>query len=608
MIDIYYYFIFTLIFLVAILLAVLFVGNDEKVKKEQETHKGIIDCCVKSHNINETVNLVFKMIASIIKADEYAFYMVDAKNSQFTLKSVRFKSEPDNKLNVSYSGLIPHKKQKYFFPLAISIDKVKTEMCIIEVEKAKLLNIPIKGGNALIQLKLVSKFSLKKNVKKQLESISHQFEPVVAMMMSIEQLNNRIKILETSKQAIRSIVSIINGEGIYKMAVGLFAKTISAKGGFFLKQESEEIELMVDTGFSNECEVMFKYDSELHLFLKEVLGDKKIAIISKNDNNFENIPVYLVSEGVKQLILFNINYGQNRGIAGFWYGSIYEMDSYQLSSLLLMFSKIAEVFKNPLRIADNSNDSVKTLKLISTLVDDLSPYTLGFSSLMEYYAGGIANELKLPLSEIRDIELAAYLSNIGIAALSYDIFLAKGKYSEYDYEVIKLHSEVGADIIEAINGDVKVANMIRYHHERIDGCGYPYGIKGNEIPIGAKVLAIAQFFVAKISPRNFREASTYDEAIEAIKQVSDTQLDSNGVDALLKWLYKTRKEKASCEGSLDHCWNMRFVSGEICNKCPVKFQTDKKCWEVSGNLCIAHGNKCETCFIYTEYVGRKNIG
>ncbi len=603
MIDIYYYIVFALAVVVAILVA-LFINSDKKVKEEKKINDGIIDCCVKANNTNETVNLVFKMISSVIKADEYAFYLTDSKKSQFSLRSVRFKNEPDDKLNVAYSGLIPHKKMRHVFPLGISIEDVKSEIGIIEVDKEKILNVPVKGENALIQLKFRSKFSLNRKVKARLQNISKQLEPVVTMVLSIEQLNNKIKILETSKQAIRSIVSIINGEGIYKMAIGLFAKTISAKGGFFLNQEDDGIELMVNAGFSNECELMFKYDSDLHLYLKEFLGDKKVAIISKNDSNFERIPVYLASEGARQLILFNVCYGKNPGIAGFWYDQIYDMDSYQISSLLLMFSKIAEVFKNPLRIADNSNDSIKTLKLISTLVDDLSPYTLGFSSLMEYYASGIANELKLPMNEIRDIELAAYLSNIGIAALSYDIFLAKGKYSEYDYEVIKLHSEVGADIIEAINGDVKVANMIRYHHERIDGCGYPYGIKDNDIPIGAKVLAIAQFFVAKISPRNFRDASTYDEAIDAIKQVSGTQLDSNVVNALLSWLNRTRKEKASNDCSLDYCWNMRFVSGEICNKCPVKFQYDKKCWEVNGNLCIAHGNKCETCFVYTEYAGR----
>ena len=607
MIDVYYYYIVFALAVVLAILVVLFVNSDKEVKEEKKMYDGILDCCIKSNNINEAVNLIFKMISSVVKADEYAFYLTDSKKSQFSLKSVRFKNEPDDKLNVSYSGLIPHKKMRQVFPLGINIESVKSEIEIIEVDNEKILNVPIKGNNALIQLKFRSKFSLNKKAKAKLENISKQLEPVVTIVLSIEQLNNKIKILETSKQAIRSIVSIINGEGIYKMAIGLFAKTISAKGGFFLNQEEDGIELMVDAGFSNECEIMFKYDSELHLYLKEFLGDKKVAIISKNDNNFERIPVYLASEGVRQLILFNVYYGQNPGIAGFWYDQIYDMDSYQISSLLLMFSKIAEVFKKPLRALDNSNDSIKTLKLISTLVDDLSPYTLGFSSLMEYYAGGIASELKLPLGEIRDIELAAYLSNIGIAALSYDIFLAKGKYSEYDYEVIKLHSEVGADIIEAINGDVKVANMIRYHHERIDGCGYPYGIKGNDIPIGAKVLAIAQFFVAKISPRNFRDASTYDEAIDAIKQVADTQLDSKVVNALLSWLDRTRKDKAISDCSLDYCWNMRFVSGEICNKCPVKFQSDKKCWEVSGNLCIAHGNKCETCFVYTEYAGRKNV-
>ncbi len=586
------------------IIVVYLMRKYQKCHGENKMYDDIIVCCKKSINLCDAVNMIFKMISSILKVDEYAFYLLNSKNAQYTLKSIRYKSESDDRVEISYSGLTPHKKKKHMFPLTMNMAETELEMKIVPYGDEKVLNIPIEGKNAIIQLKLAQEKSFNKHIKKKLTTLSQRLEPVMSLLLYIEDLNNRIRILETSKQATRSVASMISGEGVYKMAISMFAKTISAKGGFFLRAEENALELCVDSGFSKESLMMFKYDENLHVFFKNMVGDKKLASISKNDSDFDKIPVYFIADGAKQFILFNINYGENQGIAGFWYDHVYEMDDYQITSLLLMFSKIADIFNNPVQIASNSHDGIKKLKLISTLVDDLSPYTVGFSSLMQYYAGNIARELKLPMNEVQDIELAAFLSNIGIAALSYDIFLAKGKYSEFDYEVIKLHSEVGADIIESIYGDVKVANMVRYHHERMDGCGYPYSLSAADIPIGARILAVAQFFVAKISPRNFREASTFDETMEAMKLVAGTQLDSGIVYTLINWLDKIRLEKIDFEGSMDACWNMRCVSHDICNKCPVKQKHERKCWEVDGNLCITHGNRCETCFVHTEYLGR----
>ncbi|OQB15149.1 MAG: Cyclic di-GMP phosphodiesterase response regulator RpfG [Firmicutes bacterium ADurb.Bin193] len=591
---------------VIILVVTFFFISKRNLSLESERLKKIMGCCKKTDSSAKIVSEIFSVVASYIKAEEYSFYLFDNKNKLFVLKSVHYKNTSDGSLNLSYSGLVPVKKVTFAFPVTVSADEIKDEISLSESGKMKILSIPIKGGNALLQLKMDEKFKLNSGVLKTADKLAKGFEPVVSLVVSLEKLNDKIKVLEAAKQATRSVASIISSNGIFKMAIGMFTRTINAKGGFFIRDSEHSLEVDVETGISKENSLMFKYDSELHAFFKQILGEKKIATLNKKDAAFSNIPVYFASEGVKQIILFNVNFGENKGIAGFWYDQAYEIDDYQTSSLLLMFSKISDVFKRSFQISTHSQSNIETLKLISTLVDDLSPYTVGFSYLMEYYATAIAQELKLGQTEVENIALAAFLSNIGISMLSYDIFLAKGKYMEYDYEVIKLHSEVGADIIEAIYGDLNVANMVRYHHERIDGFGYPHRLKGADIPIGAKVLAVAQFFIAKISPRTFREASTYEEATEALKQVAGTQLDADIVYAFLGWIERTRAQYEDCDCSLDYCWNMRCVSAEICNKCPAKMKKDKRCWEAEGNACMAHGNKCETCFIYTEYLGRKN--
>ncbi len=601
--------IFTAAALAAIILLMLILWMVQKKKQEAETKllKQILSCCAKFESASKSINEIFSILSQYVKAEEYAFYLIDNKDKQYVLKAVHYKNTSDATLNLSYSGLVPHKKVKYAFPVSLGAADFGSGVTVRDGDKMRLISIPIKGGNAVVELKVGPKYTLRAGTKAKLEEIAQELEVAANLIVAVERFSNRIKVLETAKQATRSVASIISGNGVFKMAINMFAKTINAKGGFFLRESIDALELDVESGMTKENSLIFKYDADIHKFFKQIVTAKKIATLNKNDSLFENLPVYFTSEGVRQIILFNMDFEGNSGIAGFWYDQVYEIDDYQTSSLLLMFSKISDVFKRSFLITSHSQDNIETLKLISTLVDDLSPYTVGFSQLMEYYATAIAQELKLPQTEVKKIALAAFLNNIGISVLSYDIFLAKGKYMEYDYEVIKLHSEVGADIIEAIYGDTAIANMVRYHHERIDGLGYPYRIKGDEIPLGAKILAVVQFFVAKISPRSFRDAATFDETLEALRHVAGTQLDADVVDTFLSWITRTRNAFAGADHSLDYCWNMRCVSDEICNKCPAKLKVTKRCWEEDGNACMAHGNKCETCFIFTEYQGRKKL-
>jgi HD-GYP domain-containing protein (c-di-GMP phosphodiesterase class II) len=523
-------------------LTVALIVIRRKMNSERKLNESIMMCYQKADDTTQTINEIFKILSQYVRANEYAFYLIDNKNVQYSLKSIHYKNNADDNINSSSSVLAPHKNAKYVFPLTINTVDICEDFMIKKNGGSAIINMRINGEQALIQMIFSPGYKISQSAISKMKALSKKLESIISNIVLIEQKTNKIRILEISKQATKSVTRIISGEGILSMAINMFTKTIGAKGGFFLKQHTSGLELAADSGFSKQTLVMFKYDTKLHEFFLDILGNKKMATLNANDNNFSSISLYFVAEGVKQILLFKIDNGDEAGVTGFWYDQPYEIDEYQTHSLLLMFSKMSEVFGNLKSTTNTANSNVETLKFISTLVDDLSPYTVGFSSMMQHYSSMIAEEMDLPSNEIEQINLAAYLSNIGIAVLSYDVFLKKGKYSEFDYEIIKLHSEVGADIIEALLGNVKVANMVRYHHERIDGYGYPYGLKGSEIPIGAKILAVVQFFVATTSPRNFREASSYDEALDALKNVADSQLDGEIVNIFVNCIDRRRKE------------------------------------------------------------------
>jgi len=157
-----------------------------------------------------------------------------------------------------------------------------------------------------------------------------------------------------------------------------------------------------------------------------------------------------------------------------------------------------------------------------------------------HFAMAVANELKLPKEEVELIKQASMLHDLGKIGVSENILLKKGKLNKKEFEEIKRHPQIGADIIRPIQFLHDLIPFIFYHHERWDGKGYPSGIKGEDIPLGARVIAIADVYQALISDRPYHKAFSKNAAIEIIKKSSGTQFDPRVVSAFLKIVKKEK--------------------------------------------------------------------
>jgi len=157
-----------------------------------------------------------------------------------------------------------------------------------------------------------------------------------------------------------------------------------------------------------------------------------------------------------------------------------------------------------------------------------------------HYAVEMARSLALPNDEIENIGEAAMLHDLGKIGISEKILLKKSKLTPKEFAQIKKHPQIGADIIRPIHFLQSIIPLILYHHERYDGTGYLNGLKGEEIPVGARIIAIADVYQSLISNRPYRKAYPKKEAIEIIKQGSGTQFDPHIVDIFLQILKKER--------------------------------------------------------------------
>ncbi|HEX8752678.1 MAG TPA: HD-GYP domain-containing protein [Solirubrobacterales bacterium] len=169
------------------------------------------------------------------------------------------------------------------------------------------------------------------------------------------------------------------------------------------------------------------------------------------------------------------------------------------------------------------------------------PGIYGHSQRVPSQAAAIARELGLPEEEVTRIHHAGLLHDIGKTFTPKTILDKASALSPEEMSVVKRHAEVGALMVRPL-GDPALTEIVLHHHERLDGGGYPAGLRGEEIPLGARLVAVADTFDALTSTRPYRGAHTEAEALAVLEEVSGSQLDPVAVSAFQRqWSSRRRR-------------------------------------------------------------------
>lgn len=181
----------------------------------------------------------------------------------------------------------------------------------------------------------------------------------------------------------------------------------------------------------------------------------------------------------------------------------------------------------------------KTVKSLVEAIDARDHYTRSHSEKVSRYAGLIAQEMGLAMNEIEVIRQASELHDVGKIGLEDKILTKPGPLNDEEWEQIKLHSVKGSQILEPLTFLEGVAMIVRQTHERYDGLGYPDGLKGNEISLGARIVSLADAYDVMTSLRSYRkEVMGKQGVIEEVKRNSGRQFDPKIVEVFLRILDK----------------------------------------------------------------------
>lgn len=183
-----------------------------------------------------------------------------------------------------------------------------------------------------------------------------------------------------------------------------------------------------------------------------------------------------------------------------------------------------------------------TINAIIEALDAKDSFTLGRSRRVTMLSMLVAKKMNLPPEEIGKLELAGLLHDIGMIGISEEILNKTEALTPYEYEMIKKHVEYSVKILEDIKQLREVIEIIKTHHERYDGSGYPLGLKGEDIPVGAGIIAVADAYDSMVSQRSYRQGLSSKDAIERITAGKGKQFDPIIVDIFLEIIPEAAKD------------------------------------------------------------------
>jgi putative nucleotidyltransferase with HDIG domain len=184
-----------------------------------------------------------------------------------------------------------------------------------------------------------------------------------------------------------------------------------------------------------------------------------------------------------------------------------------------------------------------TIKALARAVDAKSSWTAGHSERVAAVAVALGDTLQLPPVQLEELKRAALLHDIGKLGVPVSVLDKPGKLTAEEYRMVQRHCELGASILQPINAYADIISMVRHHHENFDGSGYPDGLAGNDIELGARILAVADVFDALKSDRPYRRGLPLSNVIDFMRKEAHRQFDPLVVDALMEHLRNNAANK-----------------------------------------------------------------
>ncbi len=373
-----------------------------------------------------------------------------------------------------------------------------------------------------------------------------------------QELEHKIDELESSRQLIKRLLSrigtaIISYEGIdniLNLIIENTAVALEAEMGSLMLVDGEKQELYIKTTWANNGQTV---DATCRVKLGEgipgwvakegrpIHGTGKPAELGctnlTSDIALLSVPLKLRDRTIGVITV--IRQEASRGFA--------EDDELLLSSI---GSQVAVAIENYRLNLDVERTYVETIMALALAVEAKDPYSAGHSKRVGFYATKIGEMMGLSEDMRRTLNDAGVLHDIGKIGIKDEILLKPGMLTSEEQKIMQQHPVIGEAIVKPVRSLQKVVALVRHHHERFDGTGYPSGLKGEEIPLGARILSVADTYDSMVTDRPYRKRLSLEEAKAELRRNAGIQHDPVIVEAFLRVVADKEQRLASTQS--DH--------------------------------------------------------
>lgn len=553
--------------------------------------------------LEENLNKMLFMLGKIIQAPYYAFYVWDVRSDKFILRSVSHPYDLFEGVGPAYSGLALPKREAYLPPRILEKPADPRVVFIQHDGDVPMFCLRIGDGRGVIRIGPVER--IPRRISNQLRDLGELFGPVLEDLLDFEMYQMEHSVRAMADAAINKVASLAtNVYATVELMLHAFIGVSGGIGGAFVETKSRgRCRVYVDHADTAWGSAL-QSDEQAISRLDSLTRRNGQHLLFRHDAEFYELPESITSlEDVGAVVLCRLS---GIGLLVLLFNSTYSHEQYPSigrQQIRYLSNQIVSILDQAGAQEHMAKVHTRVLSQMADVIDNLNPYTVGYSAMLMRYSLAVGKKLGLSDNELHDLALAARLSNVGLIGMDIGLLYKEGKYTDYEYNLMKFHCEIGAAMIETVTGNRQASAFVLHHHERVDGNGYPNGIAGEGIPMGAKILHAVQLFLAKVNGRAWRPPLPFERAIEQLERSVGTSLDPDVVTALIEWLHETGRKPERRGRSLGACHEMCCVPKAICESCPA-FQQPVHCWEVSDNHCKAHGRTCNDCFVRTEYFHR----
>jgi putative nucleotidyltransferase with HDIG domain len=443
-------------------------------------------------------------------------------------------------LKAKSDAFAPISEFKIIFPLFVVLSFLVVLWLSIKNIRKNLVPISVlkEGVNRITQRDFSKKVSIAS--KDEFEELAFAFNQ---MSFSIE---HKLKTLNAKAEIDHAVLSAINREDIIKIAVTHIRGLITCNVcGISFINSNDVTQGTVLCGFKKENSSILSNTFQMpSLEYEKIKQNTKHCIIRAGDS----IPKFLaVTSGIQNQDLFLLPIWVNKLLSAvLWFG----VDSYEhvkeddITLARQLADQIAVALSNSSLIEDLKEMNWGTLQALARAVDTKSSWTAGHSHRVTQLALKIGNELQLKPEAMENLRRAGFLHDIGKVGVPSAILDKPSELSDDEFRIIKRHPELGVKILAPIKAYKELIPMVGQHHERFDGKGYPDGLSGNAINIGARILAVADVYDALSSDRPYRKGMPLDKIIDLIVSEAGHQFDPLVVTALIEVLKEMQQRAA----------------------------------------------------------------